>query len=296
VTDSRGPALSLVEALRPRQWTKNAVVFAAIVFDGRLFEPGALLSVAVAAFLFCLVSSAGYLFNDLRDLQADQLHPIKRNRAIPSGRVSHRTAVATIVAIYLTTIPVAILLSPAFAGILLVYILLMSLYSRWLKNLVILDVFVISAGFILRAIGGAVVVGIPISPWLYVCTILLALFIGFAKRRHELVLLEGDAGDHRKNLADYSVALLDQFILIVAGAVIIAYSLYTFDSPALPDDGRMMLTIPFVLYGLFRYLYLVHQLHLGGAPEHLVLEDRPLLLTVLLWGAVSVLLLYTIPH
>lgn len=296
MTQSRGPVLSLVEALRPRQWTKNAVVFAALVFDGRLFEPGALLSVAVAALLFCLVSSAGYLFNDLRDLTADREHPAKRHRAIPSGRVSQRTAVLAIAAIYVITIPIAFLLSPAFAGIVLIYILMMSLYSRWLKNLVILDVFVISAGFILRAIGGAVVVDIPISPWLYVCTILLALFIGFAKRRHELVLLDGNAENHRRNLADYSVALLDQFILIVAGSVIIAYSLYTFDSPALPDDGRMMLTIPFVLYGLFRYLYLVHQLHLGGAPEHLLLEDRPLLLTVLLWGTVSIVLLYAIPH
>ncbi len=296
MTQARGSVLSLVEALRPRQWTKNAVVFAAIVFDGSLFEPATLVTVFMAALIFCLVSSAGYLFNDLRDLEADQQHPVKQHRPIPSGRVSARTAVVAMAVLYAITLPIAFLISPEFAGILVIYILLMFLYSRWLKNLVILDVFVIASGFILRAIGGAVVVDIPISPWLYVCTILLALFIGFAKRRHELVLLDGNAGDHRRNLADYSVALLDQFILIVASAVIIAYSLYTFDSPALPDDGRMMLTIPFVLYGIFRYLYLVLRRNLGGAPEHLVLEDRPLLATLLLWGLSSVVLLYAVPH
>jgi 4-hydroxybenzoate polyprenyltransferase len=287
---------SLIEALRPRQWTKNAVVFAAILFDGRLFELDTLFVVLLAAILFCFVSSAGYLFNDLRDLGADRQHPVKRNRPIASGRVSATTASLTMAAIYAVSLPLAFLLSPAFAGILLIYIIVMFLYSRWLKHLVILDVFIISAGFILRAIGGAVVVDIPISPWLYVCTILLALFIGFAKRRHELELLNDNARDHRKNLADYSVPLLDQFILIVASGVIIAYSLYTFDSPALPDDGRMMLTIPFVVHGIFRYLYLVHQRGLGGAPEHLVIEDRPLLLTVMLWGTTSVVLLYAFPH
>jgi 4-hydroxybenzoate polyprenyltransferase len=283
---------ALIEAIRPKQWTKNAVVFAAIVFDGQLFEFDALAIVAVAALLFALISSAGYLFNDLRDLEADREHPIKRNRPLASGRLNASTAWITMAVIYAVAFPLAFVLSPMFAAVLLAYVLLMLAYTRWLKNLVILDVFVIAAGFVLRAVAGAVVVEIPISPWLYVCTILLALFIGFSKRRHEISLLQGDAVNHRKNLDNYSLHLLDQLILIVAGSSIIAYSLYTFDSPALPDDERMMLTIPFVLYGVFRYLYLVHREGQGGAPEQVVLEDKPLLLTVFLWGMLSVVLLY----
>jgi 4-hydroxybenzoate polyprenyltransferase len=287
-----GQIRALVEAIRPKQWTKNAVVFAAIVFDGRLFEFDALATVTAAALLFALISSAGYLFNDLRDLEADRQHPLKRQRAIASGRLDPRNAWIAMAFLYLIVLPAAFLLSPWFAAVLVVYVLLMLAYTRWLKNFVILDVFVIASGFVLRAVGGAVVVDIPISPWLYVCTILLALFIGFAKRRHELSILEDKAGNHRRNLHNYSIELLDQFILIVAGSAVIAYSLYTFDSPALPDDDRMMLTIPFVIYGLFRYLYLVHRENGGGAPENLVIEDKPLLVTVALWGAMSVVLLY----
>jgi 4-hydroxybenzoate polyprenyltransferase len=282
---------AILESLRPKQWTKNLVVFAAIVFDGQLFEFHMLFFVALAAILFSLVSSAGYIFNDLRDTEADREHPIKRHRAIPSGRLDSSVAVIVILTIYAIALPLAFFLSPMFAAVLLMYILLMSAYSRWLKHLVIVDVFVIAAGFVLRAVGGAVVVEIPISPWLYVCTILLALFLGFAKRRHELSLLESDATNHRRNLADYSLRLLDNFIIIVASATVIAYSLYTFESRTLPDD-RLMLTIPFVLHGVFRYLYLVHQAGVGGAPEQLVLDDKPLFFTVLLWGGAIVGLLY----
>lgn len=286
------PSGAILEAIRPKQWTKNAVVFAAIVFDGRFFEPVSLSIVAIAALLFALISSAGYLFNDLRDLDADRQHPIKRDRPLASGRLQPTVAWIMMVVIYVVAFPIAWLLSPMFAGVLGIYVLLMLAYSRWLKHLVIVDVFVIASGFVLRAVGGAVVVDIPISPWLYVCTVLLALFIGFAKRRHEISLLESEAANHRQNLANYSIPLLDQFILIVAGSAIIAYSLYTFDSPALPDDERMMLTIPFVIYGVFRYLFLVHHADAGGTPEQVVLEDRPLLIAVVLWGLVSIALLY----
>jgi 4-hydroxybenzoate polyprenyltransferase len=287
-----GQSSAIIEAIRPKQWTKNAVVFAAIVFDGRLFQFDLLAIVIVAAAIFAMVSSAGYLYNDLRDFDADRQHPVKRNRPLASGRLAPQTAWVTIAALYAVAFPIAFLLSPRFAGVLAIYVLLMFAYSRWLKHLVLLDVFVIAAGFVLRAVGGAVVIDIPISPWLYVCTVLLALFIGFAKRRHELSILEDGAVNHRKNLASYSLKLLDQFILIVAAATVIAYSLYTFEAPSLPDDDRLMLTIPFVIYGIFRYLYLVDQQNGGGAPEHLVLDDKPLLLTVVLWGAVSVVLLY----
>jgi 4-hydroxybenzoate polyprenyltransferase len=286
-----GQAGALLESLRPKQWTKNAIVFAAIVFDGRLFEFSTLATVAAAAILFSLISSAGYLFNDFRDLDADREHPVNRDCPLASGRLYPATAIFVIISLYVVSIPIAFILEPMFAGVLLLYVLLMFAYSQWLKNLIILDVFVIAAGFVLRAVAGAVVVDIPISPWLYVCTILLALFLGFAKRRHELWLLSGSASNHRRNLADYSVPLLDNFILIVAGAVVVSYALYTFDSPALPDN-RMMLTIPFVVHGIFRYLYLVHRKGAGGAPELLVLEDKSLFVTVLLWGLSSVVLLY----
>jgi 4-hydroxybenzoate polyprenyltransferase len=188
--------------------------------------------------------------------------------------------------------PLAFLLSPSLALVLLVYVALMFLYSVWLKHLVIIDVLVISTGFVLRVVAGAVVITVPISPWLYVCTILLALFLALAKRRHELSMLEANASNHRRNLSDYSVSLLDQLILIVSASVVMAYSLYTFESEALPDDNLMMLTIPFVLYGIFRYLFLVHRRGGGGSPEQLVLEDRPLFLAVLLWGFTSVVILY----
>lgn len=284
--------IALLEALRPKQWTKNAVVFAALVFDGRLFVAGDLLRVSVAAILFALLSSAGYLFNDLRDLEADRRHPTKRNRPIASGRLDTGVAKVAIAALYIVGLPAAVLLSPWFAGVVLLYIVVMYLYSERLKHWVIIDVFIIASGFVLRAVAGAVVIDVPISPWLYVCTILLALFIGFAKRRNELEVLQADAVNHRRNLAGYSLQLLDQFILIVAAAVVMAYSLYTFYSPNLPEGEQMMLTIPFVIYGIFRYLYLVHQEGGGGAPEQIVLEDRPLLLSLLLWGLVSITILY----
>jgi 4-hydroxybenzoate polyprenyltransferase len=285
--------IALIEALRPKQWTKNAVVFAALVFDGRLFDTGDALRVATAAILFAMVSSAGYLFNDLRDLEADRQHPTKRNRPLASGRLDARLARAMIAILYLAGLPLAFLLSPGFAAVVLLYVVVMYLYSEWLKHWVIIDVFVIASGFVLRAVAGAVVIDVPISPWLYVCTILLALFIGFAKRRNELDVLQAEAVNHRRNLAGYSLPLLDQFMLIVAAAVVIAYSLYTFYSPANPGNDQMMLTIPFVIYGVFRYLYLVQQNGVGGAPEQLVLEDRPLLLTVFLWGAVTIAILYS---
>jgi 4-hydroxybenzoate polyprenyltransferase len=292
-TAPRGESLrALTSAARPKQWTKNAVVFAALVFDGRLFQFEDVFLVLCAAVLFCLVSSAGYLFNDLRDLDADQLHPEKRQRPLASGRLNASTAVTAIIATYVLVFPLAFLLSPSLALVLLVYVALMFLYSVWLKHLVIIDVLVISTGFVLRVVAGAVVISVPISPWLYVCTILLALFLALAKRRHELSMLEANASNHRRNLSDYSVSLLDQLILIVSASVVMAYSLYTFESEALPDDNLMMLTIPFVLYGIFRYLFLVHRRGGGGSPEQLVLEDRPLFLAVLLWGFTSVVILY----
>jgi 4-hydroxybenzoate polyprenyltransferase len=283
---------ALVEAMRPKQWTKNAVVFAALVFDGRLFEADKFAVVALAAFLFCLTSSAVYLFNDLLDAEADRHHPLKQKRPIASGRLSPGLAKLAIAAIALVVLPVAALITPLFAGILLIYAVLMLAYTFVLKHWVIIDVFVIAGGFVLRAAAGAVVIDVPISPWLYVCTVLLSLFIGFAKRRHELVLLDDNAAAHRKILDDYSPKLLDDLIAVVSAATIMAYSLYTFSAPNLPDNHAMMLTIPFVIYGIFRYLFLVHQKNRGGAPEQVLLDDVPLLLSIVLWGITATLILY----
>lgn len=283
---------ALVEAMRPKQWTKNAVVFAALVFDGRLLQFEMFITVVLAAFLFSLTSGAVYLINDLLDAEADRHHPLKSKRPIASGRLSPSMAKAAIVVLGLIVFPAATLLSPLFAGVLALYVLLMLAYTFVLKHWVIIDVFVIAGGFLLRAAGGAVVIGVPISPWLYVCTVLLSLFIGFAKRRHELVLLDDTAGAHRKILDDYSPKLLDELIAVVSAATIMAYSLYTFSAPNLPQDHSMMLTIPFVIYGIFRYLFLVHQKNRGGAPEQILLDDVPLLVSILLWGITATLILY----
>ncbi len=286
------PYGALFRLLRPRQWTKNAIVFAALVFDHRLLDFEKFAIVVGAFVAFCLASSAVYLINDLRDVESDRLHPAKRSRPIASGLVSPRLALATAVVLLSVALPMAAALKPQFALVVAAYVLLMVGYSLFLKQVVILDVFSIAAGFVLRAAGGAVVIGVPISPWLYVCTILLALFIGFGKRRHELLLLEGAAGSHRRNLDEYSSELLDHFILISAAATVMAYSLYTFAAESLPDDHSMMLTIPFVLYALFRYLFLVHRRDAGGSPEQTLLNDMPLLACIVAWGVVTIAILY----
>ena len=287
-----GSLTALVEAMRPKQWTKNAVVFAAFVFGGRLLDVRNMVVVAVAAGLFCLTSSTVYLFNDLLDADADRHHPLKRKRPIASGRLSPAMARVAIVVLILIVFPAAALINPLFAAVLLAYMSLMLAYTFRLKHLVIVDVFVIAAGFVLRAAAGAVVIGVPISPWLYVCTVLLSLFMGFAKRRHELVMLDDNAAAHRKILDDYSPELLDELIAVVSAATIMAYSLYTFSAPNLPANHAMMLTIPFVVYGLFRYLFLVHRKNGGGAPEQVLLDDLPLLGSLVLWGLVAAGILY----
>lgn len=278
--------------MRPRQWSKNLIVFAALIFDDHLFEPSRLALVVGAFVCFCLASSTVYLVNDLLDRESDRLHPIKRNRPIASGRLPERLAVGSAIGLLLASTLGAFALRPAFAAIIVLYLALLVTYSFSLKHIVILDVFTIAGGFVLRAAGGAVVLAVPISPWLYVCTVLLSLFLGFGKRRNELRLLDQVAGAHRRNLDDYTLPLLDQLIMISAAAIVMAYSLYTFVAPNLPGNHAMMLTIPIVLYGLFRYLYLMYARDEGGAPEQLLLTDRPLLATVGVWAAMVVAVLY----
>lgn len=284
---------SLLKAMRPKQWTKNIFVLAALVFDAKLFVPEYLVKSLLAFGLFCAISSAVYLINDLSDMERDRQHPTKRNRPLASGQLAPGLAVLTAVLLVAVSIPAAYLLDPLFAAILSLYLITMTLYSFWLKNLVIIDVLTVAAGFVLRVAGGVVVVKTArFSPWLYLCMVLLALFIAISKRRHELVLLNENANEHRSIFNEYSLPLLDDMIRMVTACTAMAYSLYTFSAAGLPPNHAMMLTIPFVLYGLFRYMYLVHIKGEGGEPEDLLLKDRPLLLSVVLWGLAVIVILY----
>jgi len=239
-----------------------------------------------------LLSSAGYLLNDVLDLEADRQHPLKRSRPLASGAISYRQAVGLAVLLALAALLLAIWVRPAFALVGAGYLILTLLYSAVFKHLVLVDLFAIAGGFVMRVVGGSVAVGVGVSPWLYVCTILAALFLGLAKRRQEIGVLEAAARRHRRNLSEYTTELVDQLMMIVTSATIMAYSLYTFSAPNLPENNAMMATIPLVLYGLFRYLYLVRVKGLGGSPEDLLLSDRPLLAATLAWGLLSAAILY----
>lgn len=287
---SLGRAL-LAEA-RPKQWVKNGFLFAGIVFAKKLTDPAALAHVLAAFVLFCLVASAIYYMNDLRDRAADRQHPKKRFRPIAAGEIPVPLARALVAVGLAVALPLAFLLRPLFGAIVLAYIALQFCYTYWLKEQVLLDVFALAASFVLRAMAGAVVIAAPISPWLYVCTILGSLCLGFAKRRHELMLLEAGAAGHRPVLEEYSATLLEEIIAVVTSATVMAYALYTFNAENLPRNHAMMFTIPFVLYGVFRYLYLVYRKGEGGNPEDLLFADRPFFLCILLWGLTSILILY----
>jgi len=282
----------LIRAMRPLQWSKNSLVFAALLFDKRVFQWDALWHTLAAAMVFSAVSSAIYLVNDVRDVEQDRLHPKKRFRPIASGEVSPGQAMRVAVALLTVGLITAVAVRLEFAIVIVAYIALMLAYSYGLKRMVILDVFAIAAGFVLRAVGGAVAIDVPASPWLYVCTALGALFIGFGKRRNEIVTLEAAAGQHRANLEDYNLPMLDQIIAIVSAAMLIAYSLYTFDAANVPSSHAMMLTIPYVAYGLFRYLYLIYRRGEGGSPEVLLIKDPGLISCIVGWVATSLIILY----
>jgi 4-hydroxybenzoate polyprenyltransferase len=286
----------IVVSLRPRQWVKNLFVFAGLVFSQRLFTPSAW--VAVVAFaVFCALSGAIYLFNDVADREKDRLHPSKRERPVASGLLPVPVALGAGGAFVVGGLAVAAWLSPPFAVASLTYVLLLTLYSMWLKHVVIVDVLTVSSGFVLRAVAGALAIDVEISGWLLICTILLALFLALGKRRHEYLALEADAARHRPILAEYSAALLDQMIAVVTASTVTAYALYTmspetvakFHTPLLPA------TLPFVLYGIFRYLYLLYRRQLGGNPSELFLNDRALLVNTVCWIAAVLLIIYGIP-
>lgn len=284
---------ALFKTMRPRQWPKNIFIFAALVFDKQLFILASFLNTLAGFALFCLISSSVYIFNDLADVEADRQHPEKKNRPIASGKLPVGTA--WMAGLLLVTVALALgyLLAPRFAGVLAVYFLINLAYSKWLKHVPILDVLIIAAGFVLRVGAGVTLIHVErFSPWLYVVMTLLALFLGFGKRRAELALLTHGAGSHRKVLDGYTLPLLDQYIMIVSGTTIVAYSLYTFSAPNVPDNHSMMLTIPFVVYTIFRYLYLIEVKQAGGAPEEVLLSDRPFQAAMFLWALTVVIIFY----
>lgn len=286
-------SLAFLKTMRPKQWTKNGVIFAALIFDEKLSQWPYLWRTMVGFLLFCLISGVVYTINDVADLERDRQHPRKRNRPLASGQLSPQTALVTAVFIAIVALVAGVMLDPLFALILAGYLLLQIVYSFVLKHVVLLDVMAIAAGFVLRVAAGVPLVDAErFSPWLFICMTLLALFLGLGKRRGELVLLGGEAANHRASLEDYNLALLDQLISIVTAAIIVAYALYTFSAPNLPPGHWMMLTIPFVIYALFRYMYLIHVKGITQAPDEVVLTDRPLQIGFLLWGVSAMAILY----
>ncbi len=284
---------AVLASLRPRQWVKNLFVFAAVIFSQQLFTP--LVWRAAAAFaIFCGLSGAIYLFNDVADVDKDRLHPQKKLRPIASGALSVRAALTVGVVLLAGCLAAAFSLSPAFGLTALAYSVLLTAYSAWLKHLVILDVLTVATGFVLRAVAGAVSVDVEMSGWLLICTILIALFLALGKRRHEYRTLTGDAAAHRPILAEYSESFLDQMISVVTASTVTAYALYTMSAETVAKFHTRLLplTLPFVLYGIFRYLYLLYRRDLGGSPSDLVVSDRALLLDALLWMLATRAIIY----
>ena len=291
----RSTTALLATSLRPEQWTKNLLLFGGLLFGGRLLELDAVITAMAGFAIFSALSGATYLLNDIWDREADRRHPLKQTRPIASGQLDISTGAWSAASLIAGAIGAAWLLSPRLAGIAAAYVGLLFFYSTTLKHVVIVDVLAIAGGFVLRAIAGAIAVDVPIGSWLLVCTTLLALFLALSKRRHELVLLGEDASRHRPSLEHYSPYLLDQMIAVVTASTLIAYTVFTTspDTAQRLGTSRLVFTVPFVLYGIFRYLYLVHQRLGGGSPAEMLLTDRPLLLCVALWAWAVMLLMYS---
>ncbi len=279
--------------MRPRQWAKNVFVFVALFFDRKLTDPESVLRTLAAFVLLCLMSSAVYLMNDLADIENDRQHPTKKNRPLAAGQLSPAVAAIAAVILAVSSLAAGFALSTGLGWILLLYLLIQISYTFWLKRVVLVDVLIVAAGFILRIAAGVAVIEVErFSPWLYVFGGFLALFMVLGKRRHELVLLGEHAGDHRAILKEYNLDLVDRLLGLVTTAAVIAYTLYTFLAEGLPTNHVMMLTIPFVLYAVFRYMYLIHVRHEGGAPEDIFLRDRPMQFSMFLWAIVVFVALY----
>jgi 4-hydroxybenzoate polyprenyltransferase len=290
----RSLATNLLLSLRPSQWTKNLIVFAALIFGQRLLEPTEVVRAVLAFFAFCMLSGVVYLVNDVRDRDGDRLHPVKSRRPIASGALPAGIALWAAVLLSALALAGAFALQPRFGLVAVTYLVLMLVYSVSLKHLVILDVLTIAVGFVLRAYAGSVVNGVAFSKWLLLLTLLGALFLALSKRRAELVALADSATGHRRILAEYSPYLLDQMIGVVTASTLLAYAFYTISPETIAHFGtdRLIVTVPFPLYGIFRYLYLVHQRDAGGDPSEVLLTDRPIIACVVLWALTVVLVLY----
>ena len=300
VKNARATARAGVQArdlwalLRPTQWSKNTVLFAALIFSKHLFVASDVAIVTAAFVFFCCTASGAYVMNDIRDCERDRQHPLKSRRPLPSGRVPRSVAVTVAAALMTIGLGGAFALGLGFGLLTAFYLVLQVAYTFAFKDMVILDVMAIASGFVVRAVAGGVVIGVPVSQWLIICTFLLALFLGFSKRRHELVLLDDRATEHRAALREYSPYFLDQMISVVTASTVVVYAIYTASPEVREKLGteKLYLTIPFVLFGIFRYLYLVHQREEGGNPTQLLLTDQPLLVDVVLWIVTASLVLY----
>jgi 4-hydroxybenzoate polyprenyltransferase len=286
--------LEVVKSLRVQQWIKNFFVFAPLIFSQNVFDLDLLIKTILAFVLFCLLSGAAYILNDIQDLEEDKLHPVKSKRPLASGRLKKNHALIACVFLVLFGLAGAYRLNIHFFIALLIYFILQIAYSGWLKHVVIIDVFLIATGYLIRVIAGGLAIEVQLSPWLFICTILIALFLALSKRRHELVLLDKNAEIHRPILKEYTPQLLDQMIAVVTASTVISYCLYTVSSETVAKFGtkNLLFTVPFVLYGIFRYLYLVHQKDEGGSPEALIIKDKPLLVDLFLWIFTAMLILY----
>ncbi|HRU38339.1 MAG TPA: decaprenyl-phosphate phosphoribosyltransferase [Candidatus Goldiibacteriota bacterium] len=284
-------AATFLDLLRVKQWIKNLLIYIALIFTNNLFNAGLFLRVTAGFFLLCFAASAIYILNDIIDRKEDAYHPDKKSRPIAKGSVSVPFASAISAILAVSALAGSFLISRDFFYVICVYLAMNILYTLKLKHAVILDIFIVAAGYVLRAIAGAVIISVAISPWLLICTSLLALFVIMAKRRHEVSTLS-DAARHRKILSEYSVPLLDEMTSVVTASTVIAYSLYTFTSETAARHNYLMLTIPFVLYGIFRYLYLVHKKNMGGSPETVFLRDIPTIVNILLWLSATISIVY----
>jgi 4-hydroxybenzoate polyprenyltransferase len=290
--------MGLFRTMRPKQWTKNVIIYAGLVFDGQLFHLDAFLRVTLSFILLCLAASTVYIINDLVDIERDKLHPKKKYRPLPSGQLSIPLAISAAIVLPIIAIFIAWLYSPIFSVILIIYIVINILYSFRLKHVVLIDVLTITAGYVLRVAGGAIVITVVrFSPWLYAVIALLALFLAITKRRQELLALGPSAGETRPIFKEYNLALLDEMLRTVSTSTLVAYILYTIESPSilLANTKLALITVPFVLYGLFRYMYLIYVKGEGSAPDEVILTDHPLQLAIILWGLSFIIVLYIIP-
>jgi 4-hydroxybenzoate polyprenyltransferase len=287
--------IGLLRLMRPKQWTKNVLIYAGLVFDGQLFNRESFIIVTISFVLLCLAASTIYVVNDLADIERDRQHPRKRLRPLPSGQVSVPVAVAAAIFLPVISIGGAALLNPRYALVLILFIALHVMYSFWIKHIVLLDLLTITAGYVLRVAAGVLVIDVArFSPWLYTCTALLALFLIIGKRRQELLMLGADASNMRPIFKQYNLPLLDELLRMVTTSILIAYILYTIEAPSLLLAGNnlALITIPFVMYALFRYQYLIHVKGEGSAPDEVLFRDRPLLASIVLWGITFVVILY----